>query len=451
MEIVMRLCHKIIFMLLACGCIATTAFAQNFYWNTSSARSVALGSVYVPSPSDALDALAANPAGLTALTGRTANLSLNLVLPRGSFTNSVNTNAPLNSDPGALPYGAFGMPIRHSRFTWGAGFMPDLMSVADWRYVDAPGTAGATYGLQQQKSAILAGRAVTGLGIVVTPKLSIGISLGADYNTNTLVAPYIFQSQPVLKGLKTLLNLHTNGYGWNGSVGALVHPAKKVELGFAWKSSTTIVSHGTATGDANAQFAALGLGGVPSSFRYSAQVRNVLPQSVLGSVSWHAAPRWLFAFQTNWVNWGNAFVNLPVTLTKGTNAAINGLVGSTTLVDGVPLHWKDQYSFHIGAERELTGTASVRFGYAHGNDPVPNSTLTPLTAAILSNQISTGLVYHLGRSRIEGAYAFDPTATQHVPLGTLLMPGSTLLAGEYNNSTVHVGIQSFTLGYTVQF
>jgi len=440
----MKLCRRLTVALFILACITTPAFAQNFYWNASSPSSVALGGIYVPSSSDAQDALATNPAGLTTLGTRTVDLTLTAVAPRGDFSNSVNYNAHLNGTPGALPYGAFGMPIRHSRFTSAVGFLPDLMSVADWHYVDAPGVAGATYGLQEQHSAIIAGRAVTGLGIAVTPRLSLGVSLGVDYNTNTLIAPYVFQSQPTLAGLKTLLTLRTSGYGWNGSVGARIRASHNVELGFAWKSSTVIMSHGGASGNAYAQFDALGLEGAPSTFEYQAQVSNVLPQSVLGSLSWRVDPQWMLAFQTDWVNWGNAFVNLPVTLTNGTNPAINGLVGSSTLIDGVPLNWKDQYSFHVGAERVLTERASLRFGYAYGNNPVPSSTLTPMTAAILSNQISAGLAYSLGNSRLEGAYVFDPTAREHVDQ-------SGLLSGEYNNSTVRVGTQSLTLGYSVHF
>jgi len=440
----MTLSRRIVFMLLVCGCVAAPSFAQNFYWNTSSPQSIALGGIYVPSSSNVLDALAANPAGLTALSGRTIDLSLTTVLPRGSFSSSVNNNDHLDGTPGTLPYGAFGMPIRHSRFSWGVGFMPDLMSVANWHYVDAPGVAGASYGLQQNKSAILAGRAVAGLGVAVSRRLSFGVTVGADYNSNTLAAPYIFQSQPELKGLKTLLNLNTTGYGWNGSVGARILATSKVQLGFAWKSSTLIESHGTALGDAYAQFDALGLNGVPSGFQYSARVQNVLPQSVLASVSWVVAQRWLLAFQGDWVNWGNAFVNLPVTLTNGTNSTINGVVGSSTLVDGVPLNWKDQYSIHVGAERTLTERTSLRFGYAYANNPVPSSTLTPMTAAIMSNQISAGLNYDLGRSRLYGAYTFDPTAQEHVQQ-------SGLLSGEYDNSTVRIGIQSLMMGYSVRF
>jgi long-subunit fatty acid transport protein len=177
-------------------------------------------------------------------------------------------------------------------------------------------------------------------------------------------------------------------------------------------------------------------------------VKNILPQSVNANVAWHINPRWLVAFQTDWVNWSNAFVNLPVTLTNGNNATINtvasGSATNGTLVDGVPLHWRDQYSFHGGVERLITESASIRFGYAHGNDPVPSGTLTPLTGAIMTNQLSTGFAYHMGRSRFDIGYTFDPISQAQVGQ-------SNLLAGEYNNSTVRVGLQSLSLGYSFQF
>jgi long-subunit fatty acid transport protein len=152
----------------------------------------------------------------------------------------------------------------------------------------------------------------------------------------------------------------------------------------------------------------------------------------------------MFAFQTDWTNWHDSFVSLPVTLTNGPNATINSLVGSDTLVDSVPLHWRDQYGFHVGAERSLTESTVIRFGYAHANDPVPSSTLTPLTAAIMSNQLSTGFAYQHNRSKWELGYSFHPTAEQHVGQ-------SALLSGEYDNSTVKVGTQSLTVGYSFRF
>ena len=97
--------------LFALGSLTTSAFGQSFYSNTTSPQSVALGGVYVPSSSDALDAIAANPAGLTTLTRPVLNADLTTSFARGSFSNSVNTNSPMTTSPGVVPYGAFGMPI----------------------------------------------------------------------------------------------------------------------------------------------------------------------------------------------------------------------------------------------------------------------------------------------------------------------------------------------------
>jgi long-subunit fatty acid transport protein len=441
----MKLNHKLSLLLVAFAFITTSASAQDFYWNSASTRSLALGGVYVPSSSDALGALSTNPAGLTYVTSPTVDLSLSTVFARGSFSNSANNNSAMTTSPGVIPYGAFGMPIPHSRFSFGVGFAPDLASVSDWQYVDPPGAFGVTYGMQENKSAILAGRAMVGVSYAFNHKLSVGVTAGADYNSNTLHAPYIFQSQPQLAGAKTLLDLHTYGTGWNMSVGAMLEPSKKWDLGVAWKSHTVIVTNGLASGDAYALFAALGVpSGTSSTFTYNASVENILPQSVNANIAWHVNPRWVLAFQTDWVNWGGAFVNLPVTLTNGSNATINTVVGSTTLIDGIPLHWRDQYSFHGGVERLLTESTSLRFGYAHGNNPVPSGTLTPMTAAIMTNQLATGFAYHHGHSRFDVAYTFDPTSQSQVQQ-------SDLLAGEYNNSTVRVGTQALTLGYSFQF
>lgn len=439
----MKVCIR--YVSLACALLGfcATGKAQDFYWNTASVRSNGMGGIYVASSTDVIDALAANPAGLAVLRGGNVDLVVDSVFARGSFSNSVNTNAALNTDPGVVPYGAFGMPIGHSRFSFGVGAMPELLSNADWRYVDAPGTAGATYGLQEQKSAIEAVRMAAGLGWAVSSKFSLGATVGAVYNTNTFDAPYIFQSQPALAGLKTLLDMHTSGVGWNASVGALAQPTRTLQIGVAWKSRTVINTSGNASGDAYAQFAALGVS-APSTFTYNAKVQNVLPQSIVANVAWRATPRWLLAFQTDWINWKEAFVTLPVSMADGTNAVINSLTGGNSFQDGVPLRWKDQYGFHVGVEHRLLESTVVRVGFAHANSPVPDSTLTPLDAAILKNEISTGVGYTHGNSRFDVSYGFRPEASQSVGQ-------SSLLAGEYSNSTVHVGTQSVAVGYSYHF
>jgi len=429
---------------LAAVSAAASVQGQGFYWGTASARSMALGGLYLPSQGGVIDALAANPAGLAMVGNPSLDLSLTSIFARGSFSNSVNSNVPLNDAPGVIPYGAFGAPIGHSRFSLGLGVVPELVSVSNWNYVDAPGVAGASYGLQKQKSAILAARAVAGVGFALSRKLSLGVTTGAVYNANTLETPYVFQSHPVLAGLKTLLDLHTTGVSWNTSVGLIATPTDRLQFNVAWKSRTTINSTGDANGNIGVQLAAVGLGAARPDFHYFAGVQNILPQSVLAGMNWRVDGRWIFAVQADWVNWKGSFASLPVSLSGGNNADINGLLGTNAIFDRIPLDWKDQYSFHGGIERLLTENIYLRGGYAHSNNPVPASTLSPLTAATMTNQLSTGIGYRRGRWRFDLGYGIDPTTQENV--------GKTaLLSGEYANSKVRIGTQSVALNTSFQF
>jgi long-subunit fatty acid transport protein len=428
---------------LAALCSSAGLQAQGFLWNTAGARAMSLGGSYVPSDSGVVDALAVNPAGLSTLEGPTLDLSVAGVFAGGTFSNSVNRNVSLHDAPGVVPDGAFGMPIGKSRFSFGVGEVPVLTSVANWNYVDAPGVAGASYGQQRQKSAILATNSVAGLGIYLGPALSIGVSVGTVYNSNTLDAPYVFQSQPVVKGLKTLLDLNTSGFGWNSGAGVLFRPSRKFEIQAAWNSDTKVDSSGSASGNIGQQLKALGLVAQPA-FHYAAMVHNILPQSVMAGISWQFDARWMVVAQADWVNWKRAFKTLPVALTNGSNPDINGLLQSTSLNDAVPLDWKNQVSVHAGFERKVLESFSLRGGYAHANSPVPGSTLSPLTAAILSNQLTAGVGYRLGRERLDLAYAFDPTATGRVG-------ESALLSGEYSNSIVRIRTQTLLLTTEFRF
>jgi long-subunit fatty acid transport protein len=440
----MKSSHLLIRCVVAFGMAAAGAHAQSFFWNTTSASSMAVGGVYIPSQGGALDALASNPAGLTMLVAPTVDLSLTSIFARGSFSNSVNTNAPLKDAPGVIPYGAFGMPIGHSRFSVGVAVLPELMSVSNWSYVDAPGVAGASYGLQHQHSAIIAARAVAGVGFALNKNISVGATIGAVYNSNTLETPYVFQSNPALAGLKTQLDLHTTGVGWNTSVGVIAKATDRLQFNVAWKSSTTINSTGDANGNIGVQLAALGLGGARPDFHYNAGVQTIMPQSVLAGANWRVDGHWVFALQADWVDWKGSFASLPVTLTNGNNADINGLLGTNGIFDRVPLQWKNQYTVRGGVERFLTENISLRAGYAHSNNPVPASTLSPLTAAIMTQQLSTGIGYRHGHWRLDLGYGIDPTAQENV--------GKTaLLSGEYANSKVRIGTQALGLNTSFTF
>jgi long-chain fatty acid transport protein len=410
--------------------------------NGISARATALGGTTVASAEGPLEAMQGNPAQLTSLNGRSLDVSVTSLFASGSFTNSVSNNGSIQSSAGTLPYGAFGMRLG-SRFVLGFSAAPDTLMTANWTYLDPPGTGGASYGLQRNKSTILALRSSAGLGYVVNRKLSLGASFGAIYNANTLHAPYIFQQQPQLAGLKTLLDLQASGVGWNGTFGATITPTSKLTIGLAYKTQTSVHTYGNASGNAGAQFAALGIP-FPPAFHYKAEVDTKFPQAFTGGVSWQGWRHARINLQGQWINWSSAFQQLPVKLTNGSNSAINGFLGSSSLQDTIPLHWNNQGMFGVGVEVPLAEAFELRGGYSYATDPVPSSTLTPMTAAILQNTLSTGMGYTHGHFHVDLAYQVQLPATQHVGK-------SGLMAGEYNNSQVNVMVQSITLSTMYRF
>ena len=278
---------------------------------------------------------------------------------------------------------------------------------------------------------------------MVNRKLSLGASFGAIYNANSLHAPYIFQSQPQLAGLKTLLDLQASGVGWNGTFGAVISPTSKLTIGLAYRTQTNVHTYGNASGNAAAQFTALGIPFQPA-FHYDAEVDTKFPQAFTGGVSWQGWKHARINLQGQWIDWSGSFQQLPVKLTNGNNSDINGFLGSSSLQDTIPLHWRNQSMFGVGVEVPVAEAFAIRGGYSYATDPVPSSTLTPMTAAILQNTLGTGVGYSHGHYRFDLAYQVQLPATQHVGQ-------SELLASEYNNSQVNVMVQSLTLTTRIRF
>jgi long-subunit fatty acid transport protein len=426
--------------LLSFGLNAAPSFSQGLYRDGIGARSVSLGGADVAYAADPLGAMTANPAGLGLLSAPELDVDLGFAVASGKFTNSSNPDANLYGATGFIPDGAFAAPLhlRGHRFAVGFSVVPNTALAGSWHYVDPPGGVGGTsYGAQQIKSETVGVRAAGGLGFAINKKISVGGTIGVLYNENRLRSPYVFQTQPILTGLKTLLNLKTTGYGWNTSFGVLVRPTSAVQLGLDYQSKTRVVTHGTATGDISAQFATLGID-APSTFRYDGRVTNVFPDEFSSGVSWRFKPQLRGVAQFDWIRWGAAFVNLPVQLTNGSNATINTVAGSTTLQDNVPLDWRDQYVYRVGLEGLATETSTLRAGFSHANSPVPDSTLTPLTAAIMQNSVNVGWLYRHGKFRFDSAYQHAFSVAQQV--GTSLVK-----AGEFSNTRTRVGEDTFTV------
>ncbi len=412
--------------------------ASSLFRNGSGARSMSLTGADVAVASDPLGAMYANPAGLSYLAQPELQVGATVGYVHGSFDNAANNGAALNKW-GAFPEAAFGLPLGESGITIGLSFITEAALSADWTCNDAPGGLGAvSYGRQTHRSDITVLRSALGAAVKLGDHWSLGASVGLVYNDNKLKAPYIFQNTP-LAGAKTLLDLNTDGLGVNAQFGAIYKPNDRWQFGVSYRTETSVRSRGDANGDVGAQLA---LPSVP--FHYDAQVNNHFPQMATAGAAWQFHPRWRVSAQLDWINWSDSFDRLPVKLYNGSNAAVNGAMGSSTVEDEVPLNWKDQFVYRTGIEFAASESWKLRAGYSYGNSPVPDATLTPMTASITEHTIGIGAGWQGGRYSLDFGYQVELPAEQSV--GT-----SALRSGEYNNSRTDIQIHWFSITTSVKF
>jgi long-chain fatty acid transport protein len=415
--------------------------------NGTGARSLAMGGADVAWANDPLGAMAVNPAGLGFLDSPEVNLGVDAGLLDGQFNKPGVSSGNLDSSLRAFPEGAIAYPFKTWPVTVGLSVTPDSLLVADWHYLDPPGGLNGTtsYGYQEDRSEILLLRSALGASVKINSKLSFGASAGLLYNKNELATPYIFQnlspaSDQKFDGAKTLLNLQTSGLGWDVMAGLLFQATSNLDFGVSYKSASIVNTTGSATGDPYAQF------GVPPgllAFHYNADVKNKFPQEVNAGASWKFFPKWRGALQVDWIGWSDAFNSLPISLSGGSNSKVNGVLGSS-FNDDVPLNWSDEFVYRVGLEYDVTDRLALRAGYAYGRSPVPDSTLTPMTAAIMEHTFTAGVGYHWRWLQVDLAYQYALPATQNVG-------ASQLRSGEYSNSSTEVSGHVIALTAGISF
>ncbi|MEX2523637.1 MAG: outer membrane protein transport protein [Gammaproteobacteria bacterium] len=416
--------------------VSNTAWANDLLRNSAGARTMGTGGI-VAMADDPLAAMTGNPAYLTSQTETSVQVGLTTVLIDARYSNIVEAGNKADSGPGFVPDLAVVHPLDGSELTLGGAITTQSALKADYRFPDPPGTLGVTYGVQKHKSEYIVLKSAVGAAYNLNDTVSVGGSLGISYNRNRLKAPYIFQSHPVLKGLKVLTNLDTDGLGVNATLGVDYRPSDKFLLSAGYSFKTAFNATGRITGN-------LGELGLPISpeFKYDAEVDTAVPRSVSLSAAWQATPQLMLGVQLDWIDWSDAFDQLPLHFTNGDNIALNALLGSDAIDDTAPLDWRDQYIFHIGSEYRWSDNVSLRAGYQYGRSPVPAATLTPMTAAITKHAVSLGLGYQSVDYTIDLAYRWSLPNTERAG-------NSILLGGEFNDSSTRVGTHWF--GFSIRF
>lgn len=256
------------------------------------------------------------------------------------------------------------------------------------------------------------------------------------------------------------------GFGFGANIGFFYKINEKWSIGVAYTAPTTMYLEGKAEMDMTAQFnkafgdavagymaqnpsatqadaqAAVGhmftnMGidlteGVATSYAKNKADFDV-PQKLAAGLAYKPTPKWTFGLDVEYIDWKNAFDNLPIQLSGGNNHNINLMINGNT-EDGTfdykfPLNWKNVVNLKFGADYLLQEGVNLRAGYIHGANPVPSSTVFSIFPAIVEDHITLG-----------GGYSFNDRFTLDVAWIYSLnkkINGSTtghLIGNEYNGS-----------------
>lgn len=401
----------------------------------ASASNEGAGSIagFDPTPQTAL---MANPALLESIDDGTV-LTLSGLAVNSSFTSRLGETARADRGPGLLPQVGIKGTIADSGWSWGAGLVVQSALRADFLFTDPPGTGGVSYGLQRHRSQWIIAKVAGALSYQFSNRLTVGVGLGLAYNRNELQAPYIFQSHPVLAGLKVLVDLSADDVAPTSTIGLRYILTESLDFNLAYSMQTDFSADGVLAGN----LSQLGLG-IEQDFHYAANVETALPAVLLAGLSWQANERLKLGLQLDRIFWQDSFESLPIRLIQGSNTELNDFLGASSIADTAPLQWRNQDSFHIGGEYRLNSGNRIRFGYEETEAIVPGRTFTPMTGAILDRAYTAGLQFKFRQRRIDVAYRFS-TARE------LQVVDSALLGGEYEGTRQSLDLHSVFVSFAL--
>ncbi|MEQ8288151.1 MAG: outer membrane protein transport protein [Gammaproteobacteria bacterium] len=408
------------------------ALANGVLRNGIGSKSIGLAGSDLVFADNGLSAMNSNPAALTKLKGGNLVLSGTVATLDAEYSNG-GSSVNADSSPGFIPEFAYTRELNNG-ITMGLSVVPISTLDAGWDFLDPADGNGTSFGNTRHKSSYIVVRSAVGAGYQVNDRLSVGASIGLLYNRNRLKSPYTFQSHPVLStlggGAKVTADLETDGFGVNGVFSLNYQATNSVLLSLSYTTPSSFDTEGDIKGTLP-----LGLG----FYSYDAEVETELPQIIQAGINWQVQPGLRVGFQLDWIDWSNAFEKLPLHLTNGSNAALNGVLGSNRIDDTTPLNWDDSFVFHFGTEYKYSSSTTLRFGYSYGENPVPATTATPMSSAIMENTLALGAGFDTTDYLIDVGYAWDlPT--------DININNSQLVGGaKYNGGNVDVSIHWFSV------
>ncbi len=419
---------------------ATPALASGYGLREHSVDS--MGMAYAGAAASDNDAsyLAYNPASLAGVENTDLSLGVTLIFPHsdGSYPTALTS--------AATPAGGDGHPTHYVNDCWVPAFGLRHRINDQW----AVGvTVNIPWGLKTEYPLDWAGRFYAGktrlavatvtpmVSYQVTPKISLGVGVMAQYAKGTLsnaidfgligmlnsfgTTPGTLDGKAVIKG--------ADDWSWGWVAGVMIHPNDRVTLGVSYRSRV----HHTVEGPIHFTWdeggVAAGINGALGLFADTHVAVNLTtPDVIAAGLRFEVNDQWTALLGADWTNW-SVFKELRVRMANPVQPD-----------DVTTANWEDSWFVSAGLEYAVDEAWTLRAGVAYDDTPVPDETRSPRIPDNGRFWLAAGATWHATDAmdvKVSYAHLFLDDASVHQTPAT---PGNELRGTLIGSSDVDADV-----------
>jgi long-chain fatty acid transport protein len=403
------------------------------------AESVAMGGADL-ALTDNPSSMNINPAGLAWCVLPEFDFGLSLMHPDVRHTDQLGNDRGDTLDRYPMPFLAYVHPV--GKITTGIGLFIQGGMGAEYKNLVTPVSAMANSGMlppdffagdlvpdtDETRSNVMFVKLTPTVAWRVNPQWTLGASLNVGYGSAEMK---LFPDTSVLADLDMSgtegdsprdaffgMDLDdASGFGFGIRLG-FQYRHGSLMLGGAYFSETSLdLDDGTMT----LNLSALGLGKV----NYDAELADFAWPRRLGlGAAYRINPAFLIAGDVDWIDWSSAIETITIEMSNPDNQ-----MAPPSRAIPFRMDWEDQWVWALGVELIPAPDWALRFGFNHGDTPIPNYTLKPLFPAIAEDHLTGGFgvtkgpwTFDLG---LEYVFESEKTNNSSDPMLNPFGPGST--------------------------
>lgn len=184
-----------------------------------------------------------------------------------------------------------------------------------------------------------------------------------------------------------------SGYAWK--LGLLYRPTPSLSLGLSYHAKTQLSDLKAPGNSLSFQLAVPGMGAMTQALAGDIRVNNFeWPALVAAGLAWQVSPDWLLAVDLRQIQWSAVMARFDMSFTAS-SAIANGPFAGKDLNAILYQNWDDQTVVQMGAAWKASDRWTLRFGFNHGADPIPDAYLNCLFPATVETHLTSGFTYQV--------------------------------------------------------